>query len=243
MSAAGSSLAIVSLGVSCQTALQIRHNIASIPELYDAQLGHSVALELDESSFPFDWRIMSPASFTLMARDRLFFPVSPSELTNHAGRNGEALFPYWPKKECYFWHDFRVAEGEWDVHATFDDMTSKYAHTVGKFLRPTSKRLIFVIANTQNNLDKVSRRTGLNFYFDRRAIEDVRKSLDLLFPDRTIELIVVTTESRSASDRADWPARTYVIDQASMGPEDVYGDGGQWREIFVDYLSGCPAAR
>jgi hypothetical protein len=58
MSVASDSFAMVSLGVSCQTAMQIRAHIPLISEMIGAEL--HAGEHLDTSSFPFDWRIMPP---------------------------------------------------------------------------------------------------------------------------------------------------------------------------------------
>lgn len=241
MSAASSMVSIVSLGVSCQTAIQIRRYVLSLPaadQTFD-ELGKE--LILSKSSFPFDWRIQPVKSLIQMAETGTFFPETPNEMLARSGtyESGDPP-PFWTRMNCFLWHDFKASEAHWEIDATFAATKEKYDHTIGKFLGLSSERLIFVVSNTQNNLVNMSGPDGRNFYLDTATITGLRAALDALFPDRLYELIVVTSEERSSPDRSEWPCALYVIDQADLGAADYHGDFAKWNGIFTDYFAKYP---
>lgn len=241
MSAAGSNLAVVSLGVSCQSAMQIERHIARMPELAGVDVSSALFDGFEKSGFPFDWRIQPAGSFHKQATARQFFPSTPEDLVPRRGEIGETAPPLWVGMDCHFWHDFGTKYPYWDVLDAWDKTQEKHIGRIAKFLELGAKRTIFVLSNTQNNLWRVSELTGLDFSFDASAIKSVRSSLELLFPKHEIELVVVTTEERSSSDRNTWPAATFVIDQKDLGPDDVAGDNRQWTEIFRAYFADYQA--
>ncbi|MFG1433299.1 hypothetical protein V5F44_20545 [Xanthobacter sp. V2C-8] len=241
MSAESKSLSIISLGVSCQTAMQIRHHAKLIASL----TGEDVEIageELEGSTFPFDWRIMPADAFCWMAENRQFFPKTPFELSRRIGEWPVDVPPHWDDSNSIFWHDFKVTEVAWDVEKTFDVTAEKYRYTTEKFLNRT-KRSIFILSNTQNNLKSVvTDVVGLKFDFDRKLITRVRRSLEALFPKLDIELIVVAAPDRVRDDVRQWPAEAYVLDQSHLSPDDVRGDADKWEAIFHDYFARFPSA-
>lgn len=241
MSADSNGLSIISLGVSCQTSMQIRHHASLISNL----TGEAIEFdgeELEASTFPFDWRIMPAEAFCKMAADSVFFPKTPFEMSGRIGRWPANLPARWYDNGSYFWHDFKTSGDTWDVEATFEATAAKYRYTIDKFLNRT-KRSVFVLSNTQNNLQAaVSDTTGLTFDFDKRTITTVKRSLERLFPHLQIELIVVAAPDRILDDVKRWPAQVYVLDHAHLTPDDVYGDTAKWEMIFRDFFSRFPSA-
>jgi hypothetical protein len=239
MSADSRSLSIISLGVSCQTSFQIRHHAGLIGRL----TGETIEIEgeeLEGSTFPFDWRIMAADAFCSMAEKGRFFPESPVELSNRIGQWPANLPARWDDNGSYFWHDFKLTPDTWNAEQTFDAIAAKYRYTIDKFLNRT-KRSVFILSNTQNNLEAaVSDVTGLDFDFDRRMIDRVKHSLEMLFPHLQIELIVVAARHRIQGDHTKWPAQVYVIDQSNLAPDDVVGDHAQWEAVFRDFFARFP---
>ncbi len=128
----GSRLAVIPLGVSCQTAHQV--------ELHRREIEKRAEESLDDARTPFDWRIVGPADVAAMIEADELFPTSVDELSSDRNR-------YWKRRSCWFWHD------------KFDDFsrfTSKQGHLVDNWRRiGEAKRKIFVISDTQNNLERV----------------------------------------------------------------------------------------
>jgi hypothetical protein len=217
MSACGKNLAIISIGVSCQSSMQIRINAPAISKL--------TGEEVSKSSFPFDWLIMPPFSFCRIAENGAVFPKSFDDVDT-----ASKIKPSW--NGAYFWHE--------DINSdNFDNLKEKYNYISLKLFTHRRRR-VFVISNTQNNLDYVSAETDIDFTLGRAQIIAVQRSLDNLFRIGTNELIVVTSEDRVADDPADWPAHHYLVDRSTRESDDWVGDVTQWDRIFSEYFTSFP---
>lgn len=84
------SLALVSVGITCQAAFQMKHNQGLIEEI----AGES----FEAHATPFDWLLCDAPGVTGMIRDRTFYPRDLSELKVNGGK------PYWPRYGVHFWH-------------------------------------------------------------------------------------------------------------------------------------------
>lgn len=228
MSAVGTDIAVISIGVSCQTSMQIRHHADAISRLTNSRLETDTSF-LSESSFPLDWRITPARSFCDMAKRRSMFPDCIDEIDHIPV--GEYMVARW--LGSHFWHDHIDAN-------TFDAVRSKFAHTTAKLFSPCRRR-IFILSNTQNNLDMTAQTLGVDFSFSGPLIEAVKEALDNIFPGESPELVVVTSADRAHGDVRDWVAPTYLIDRSTTPSDDVFGDGGQWGAIFEHYFTRVSA--
>ena len=153
MSLLGTKIGVISLGVSCQSAHQIQSHAKLIAKL-SGDPGATI------SGFPFDNLICPPQSAIRMLQADRFHPEAMDDLEVGEGA-------YWPRMDAHFWHEFRPKRSAIFRRKTMDPLTSfqnlmqKYQHT-GKKFRALSglPRVVFVISNSQNNLQMVSRVTG-----------------------------------------------------------------------------------
>ena len=225
MSLVGVNVAIVSLGMSCQTTWQIQSNAPLIATLL------RTADRVSQGGMPFDWLICPPVSVANMLAARSFFPAAKAQLQlNHA--------PYWPEHNVYYWHDFRLPAGGYDTAAGFEQATAKYQYLLNRFSGLSSMaRRIFVISNTQNNLDQVARSTGT--ISDRMAAVDIEtlcEATDRFF-SQPCEYIVVSYADRIDRAVNRKRVKTYLI---AKDHSDWKGDGEQWARVFRDFLSCSP---
>jgi hypothetical protein len=207
--------------MSCQTSWQIQANARLL-----AALLHNPE-PFAQGGMPFDWLISPPASIASLLAARCFFPERAKDLQLN-------FAPWWPAHNVYYWHEFKSPEGVYDLAVGFSETTAKYRYLLSKFAGLARvERRIFVISNTQNNLDGVARKTGT--ITDRIAaaeIVDLCAATDRFF-SAACEYIVV-----SYADRLDKPVernniRTY---QLARDASNWQGDIAQWAGVFRDYL-------
>lgn len=236
MSAIGSGSWVISIGMSCQSAMQIRRQAGLLSRL----LGEPLKL----STFPFDWLILPPEGFCslLGGEEQARFPAGPADLEHQPQMGPNALF--WPRHGFYFWHDFYEKGQPLDLAGQFETVRAKYAYQWEKLLRPPARR-VFVLSNTQNNLDALAARSGLSFTLDGARIGAVQAALEARFPSGgSNELIVAAYADRLADDPAGWPqacpTKCYVLEP------DESGFGGcdrQWAALLADYFGAEPGLK
>jgi hypothetical protein len=217
MSISSNKVAIVSIGISCQTAYQIRNHKEYIKELLNLP-------DICESTYPFDWVICPPENI-LCQIDSSFFPQSPDELERRSG------VVCWPSVGVYYWNDFHSG----DINANFEDIGSKFSHLNQKWGKLCEfDKVIFVLSNTQNNLPIVSPGVGgFNWKFKKSVIIEIREKIMNFMPGCMAEGFVVTYPDRCDSDVLDggWPV--YFLKQDESAWE---GDAVQWRQVIYNYM-------
>ncbi|MEZ0170259.1 hypothetical protein [Microvirga sp. TS319] len=227
MSLIGTHTAVVSLGMSCQSAHQIRLHA----KLISTCLRSGEAL--DASRLPFDWLICPPSSVLKILESGRFFPDHRDALElDHA--------PYWRDYHTYFWHDFLDEDRHYDLSLDFQGTRDKYERLAEKF-RALSKmrRLVFVISNSQNNLDFVADRTqALTPGMSASHIEELCDATDQFFGRRCEYLVV------SYADRLDRrPARRNVkVYPIGKDPSEWRGEPDTWARVFTEYFETWPDA-
>lgn len=140
MSVIGATTAIISVGMGCQTAHQLKQN----KELLGSLLGET----FDHCGPPFDWLFTDPVSIARMLAADEYFPASLDELTTIDAR------PYWAKFNCFYWH-------EAEIFSAFDAVLRKFrlkARAVARL--KTMQRRIFIFSNMQQNLYTFGAKTG-----------------------------------------------------------------------------------
>jgi hypothetical protein len=230
MSAIGVRSAVISIGPSCQASHQINANIPLLRELLRDPM-------LEERAFPFDSLICPPSSAAALLRrkDRL-----PNE-----GDLEWVTRPFWRDAKLHFFHHFR--------NETNDAVTGgeAFAATRRKFERRWRRfdrlrklhdhRLIFVLANVQNNYPEQAAAFG---YFDpvirSSEINDLVRSLDDAL-SRSFELLFVTDPARFHIDGA-LARNVRVREQAPFMP-DWTGDTSAWATTFRTSFGRSFAAR
>jgi hypothetical protein len=237
MSLVGRKAAVVSLGMSCQSTLQIDDHA----DLIAKAIGDP---ELKPSSLPFDNIVCHPASAATILRTDTFFPPSADRLKLLRG----AL---WAEHRVYFRHECTLRKsrpieylmGTVNLARGYRDLAGKFTHLADKFRRLAQlERLIFVISNTQNDLTEYRDEAGIDEIVSMEAIEALCDATDGYF-GRPCEYVFVTYEPRvaGASKRPGLGVFKLVPDSSEWA-----GDHAQWAAVWTRYLSGSattPAAR
>jgi hypothetical protein len=157
-------VALVSLGISCQGAIQLQVHRSLIADI--------VGEEAVVRRTPFDWMIRPPTSTAKMIADHRYYPQRISELECLPG-----LPPRWPAVgDCYFWHEPET------IASSPDSFLAKFAHT-SQTLRKVSEfaRRIFFVANTRDNLAEEVQGAPIPYTFTEEAIDGVASVVSQCF--------------------------------------------------------------
>jgi hypothetical protein len=228
MSLIGTRAAVISLGMSCQSTLQIDDH----RDVIARAVGDDT---LKPSSMPFDNIVCHPASAAAMLRTDTFFPVSKDQLKVLRG----AL---WTEHHVYFRHECTLRKsrpleyltGKVNVARGYRELASKFTHLADKFRRLSQlERLIFVISNTQNDLTEYRDEAGIEDIVPMETVEQLSAATDSYF-GRRCEYIFVTYETRvtGTTNRPGLSVFKIVPDSSEWA-----GDHAQWRAIFERHLS------
>jgi hypothetical protein len=212
--------ALVSVGMSCQGAIQL--------QLHRSFVSHLLGSEAIIKRTPFDWLICTPASAASMIGAGRYHPELVSELESFPG-----VPPRWPVMgDCYFWHESK------HVVAKPDSFVDKFAHTTQTLEGVTKfQRRIFFVANTQDNLaDEVQAVAPIPYEFTDEAISRLAAAVSQRF---NAPLYVVSTAERHALHTPANLERLLLID-ASPG---IRGEDSDWDGVFREMLTRTlPAA-
>jgi len=237
MSLVGRKAAVVSLGMSCQTTLQIDDHA----DLIVRALGDP---DLAPSSLPFDNVVCHPESVAKLLDANIFYPPSKDELTLFRG----AL---WGAAGVYFRHECTLRKsrpieylrGKVDVARGYRDLAGKFAHLAEKFRRLRElERLIFVVSNSQNDLTEYQAEVGIDCLVSMDDVTALCGAGDRYF-GRRCEYIFATYDGRTTgmADRSN-----LSVFRLSPDSSEWAGDHAQWRALWTQYFGENvppPAAR
>jgi hypothetical protein len=211
----GQDVAIVGLGLSCQTAHQLRQNAPMMAQL----MGEQVAV----SRLPFDWMIARPRSVAAMLRNQDYCPASFRELS-WSGR------PYWPRYDCYFWHE----EIAFDHPSRFMLRVHSAAEKVKMIAE--RRRRIFIVSNTQNALPGIIGVAGggVDISLDDDALGELQQAIDGAFGPS--ELYAVTYPHLNRTRR--WK----TLFELAPDDSDWQGDEDQWANVLRTIYANPPQA-
>lgn len=218
MSAGGSKTAIVSLGVSCQSARQIRTSIEI--------LSKALLEDLEPERHFFDGLISPVAGLARLFEDG--FPLfSRADIHDGPGH------PTWQPYGIRFLHHFREEpEMPADIDAWYERDLSRFTYLREKFRRLGEReRLVFVISNSQNNLRWVASQVGIErLEFREAELLRLQAAVDSYF-GRACEYLVVAHPERHGD--------VSLPELRVLTPDDSEwtGDKRQWRRLFQDYLA------
>lgn len=177
MSIKGQDIAIIGLGMSCQTSWQIRHALPLLRELTGDETLQAIGL-------PFDWLTGPLTSIARMMDADAFFPAR--EEVEMRPR------PFW--MDTTFFHAFTPDHGiTYDVDALYEQSRGRAAHCANtlRSLR-TVPRIVAFISNTQNNLVQFA---GEPRPFSRTVtaedVSDLKRSAEA-YLEKPVEFVVVT---------------------------------------------------
>lgn len=217
MSAEGHSTAIVSLGISCQSARQIR--------THAEEIGHQLGENIQPARHFFDGLIAPVPGVARLFEDGfpLFGPGNIRMGPHH---------PVWHPYDIHFLHHFRDEAGAVDIAGRMSEELSRFGHMRGKLQRLSRfERLVFVLSNSQNNLTMVQEETGLtDLHFEASAVGRLRHAVEQ-YLGRPCEFILVSLDGRHAGDLAD---EVHVL---SPDDSEWTGDKGQWRALLLERLA------
>ena len=237
MSLVGRKAAVVSLGMSCQTTLQIDDHA----DLIARGVGD---LDLRPSSLPFDNLVCHPRAAAKLLDNDAFYPASKDELALYRGA-------FWTAQQVYFRHECTLRKSrpieylrrKVDVARGYRDLAGKFAHLAEKFRRLRElERLIFVVSNSQNDLTEYQAEVGIDCLVSMDDVAALCGACDRYF-GRRCEYIFATYDGRTTgmADRSN-----LSVFRLSPDSSEWAGDHAQWRALWTQYFGENvppPAAR
>lgn len=184
MALIGQRTAIMSLGMSCQTARQIQDHHALLQEL--------TGEELENVPTPFDWIICGPGDVGRMLLDGRTWPAGVGELEQRHK-------PYWPDRRCWFWH----APGAVVDFPTFD---AKAAERFANLERVrAARRRVFFLSNIQGNLHAHRRdHGGFDIAFTRPDLEILAQGVQAALGGGPIHMVTHEGQAPRADGVTRW---------------------------------------
>ncbi len=216
MSLIGPRAAVISLGSSCQTARHISLNVKLLRERLDP----AMALR----ALPFDWCLAPPAAASRWLRGPVRVPQAPAELV-------PAKRPFWARHGVWLWHD--PVEEDADFTALAERLERRWARMLA--LRALERR-VFILSNTQNNLDRVVHGAPqpMDFRLTAQRMREVAAAVTAMFGPRGNSLLFVAYAHRITED-----ARHAGFPLAILEPDasEHDGDTDQWRAALVRHVT------
>jgi hypothetical protein len=225
MSLIGAQTGIVSLGSSCQPAHQLMQHASLISERLGEELLHD--------RYPLDWVICPIGKVTEWLRSGDWFPRSPDDLTPVPEDSAAYL---WPERSVYFWHDFRSSGG--DLAGTFRLIQGEYERGFAKLRELHAlKRVLIVVANTQNNLPLVlgPAYADLGFDFTAANVSDLKFAFEA-FLGRRCEMLCVTYAERSSDALHGMRDQDIAVARIPRDDSEWQGDDAVWRQVLLEYF-------
>lgn len=228
MSVVGGRVGVISLGMSCQSALQIRDNV----EVLKRVCGDDA---LAASGLPFDSIVCPPESAIKMLRTDTFFPPSPADVVLYRGG-------HWRDYNVYFRHEFTLRKKHFleyltkrvNVRRAHRELASKFGYMADKFRKlGRFERLVFVMSNTQNDLAEYKDELGMDYVVAMDAIERLCDQCDAYF-GRPCEYMFVTYEDRVTGRATRERLKVFKV---SPDATPWQGDWDQWKAIFENYFT------
>jgi hypothetical protein len=200
-------LAICSLGMSCQTAMQIDANREHIEGL--------VGQKATRHTTPFDWIVCGPHSIARMISENRFFPDDPEAFS-------KTPQPRWDEMQCLYFHEEKV-------RTNFEELRSKWDHIGRNFANLVlPARKIFILSNTQNNLLEMGSVLDKGWSkLSDKSIQWVRTALEARFG--RVELHCVVYGDHHLLTDAAAIEGLHVI---AKDDSDVKGDQAAWQAVL-----------
>lgn len=215
MSLIGPRGAVISLGSSCQTA---RHISLNVPLLRD-RLDPNMELR----ALPFDWCLAPPGAAARWLRGPVRVPPAGAELL-------PAKRPFWARHGVWLWHD--PVEDATDFAALAERLDRRWARMLA--LRSLERR-VFILSNTQNNLDRVRHGAPqpMDFRLTAQRMREMAAAVEAVFGPEGNSLLFVAYAHRITDDarRAGFPLAILEPDAT-----DHAGDTEQWRSALARHI-------
>ena len=222
MSLIGEQVAVVSLGVSCQTAARINSEVRLIRALAGDPSMRVTAL-------PLDWVLAPIMSTTEMLKDLGAFPAL-EEITFRGSGTGK---PWWRRMNCYYWHAFDFLDGGPDlVDENYEQVRAKFRSMADKAssLRD-GRRVVCVVSNTQPNLDEVVDAVGtLSSFVSGAELRALRAQVSHTFGDEA-ELVFVTHPELHTGVHVPGVS---IVERPWDASRYWTGSAHPWRDVFFE---------
>lgn len=207
-------LAILSVGLSCQTA----HHIENQKDFVDGLVGQKSV----HKRTPFDWLIAPAPGITKLLTEDRYFPQSPDELTFLRKKQY-----YWDRMRLWIFHETRIEE-------RFDDVSTKFKKLKANLSLLEGKTVLAIWANTQNNLRPNLVQPRLDVMARQSELQALEQAITTRFPD-SVFFRVTHPERHDATD--PMPDGTYSEYDPPEGPQNWKGDDALWQSIFKQAIS------
>jgi hypothetical protein len=219
MSAIGDRVAIVSLGLSCQTSRQIDGHVPLLRQLTGDD-------SLEKTSLPFDWLISTTRGLVGLMEERSFFPETHEAFCADQGRLRLR------DHDVLYWHESRLFAGGRDPR--FEDSKAKFQYTSARFDRISKMdRVVAVMSDTQPNLPWKEEKWKIRLTDTSPEEADGARGAFARFLGRPVELLMVSRNSRpDFSPRADFAYYHMIPEKDGWA-----GNGRHWAAVFTNYFS------
>lgn len=174
----------------------------------------------------FDWLICPSISVEKMIADGLPVPKDLSDIGWTRGR------PEFTRYGALFYHEFLNSTKQYEnSHESFLKLQGKYHHTAKNLMSAvTSRKVIFVWSNSQNNLIRTSKECdNLDIMLSREVIDRIVDSGDVLSGQSAKYLFVTYEDRHKLVDFTHPRVSIHVLRKDSSTWE---GDTEQWANVF-----------
>lgn len=204
----GSRSAVVSLGLSCQTARQLQLQAPLISELLDEPV--------EPSSMLFNWTLTDP-------RDLGGFLARPSTSTHFSWEDGPVRFS---DGRIWLWHDPRCGPDAKSTDLAGAAEKQKYLLRKLTELRRI-KRRIFVLANAQSVIAMMDQPEWLDVTITPERVAAIQRGLDTMFPKGSNRLLLGLAPDRTSGMKAG-----SYFPLTDNGMNDWQGDPDAWADFL-----------
>lgn len=224
MSAVGNRVAVVALGLSCQTSRQIDGHVWLLRRLTGDRTIKRVSL-------PFDWLISTARGLAGMMEERSFLPRTSAGLTDDQGRLRLRAH------DVLYWHESRLLAHA--GHPGFRDTTAKFQHTSGRFDQiAQADRVVAVLSDTQPNLPEIQEKWNFRLIDTTPEEADELRTAFANFLGRPVEMLMVSRHARPEFTPPPGMAYYHMVPERGGWA----GNGEHWAAVFSDYFSNSKMA-
>lgn len=207
MALIGKRTAIVSVGMSCQTAFQIYENLEFLAVL--------VGEPLEKHATPFDWTICAVRDVAGMIRDGETYPTEISELSGNRR-------PLWARRRCWFWHRVFGTPEKFFGQARYE---RERWDEIGE--RPNRH---FFVSNTQNNLLRPPfNKLGIDTTMTETVVIDLSVSIRARFSGNSV-LHAITHDINTKTEGH------ICFHRIAKDGSQWHGNKREWRQVFENAL-------
>lgn len=214
-----SALNLVSIGMSCQTRFQLSHFSSLYPDR-----------NITAKSGPFDWLICPPSSIVALLDKDIPIPTQNDLIV----QKDKA---YWPEFDVYYWHEFLEQQkpvSKTGIAKSYAGFSEKFQSQISKFKQLPIESTLFVLSNTQFNLETVVYLPEEleKFMFSTAEVDDTHAALNRFF-DRKCNFLCVSNVTRADSGFFNQTERLKI----PAGRANWKGNVSHWEKVLEQRIS------